>query len=259
MEMMRLPKPYVFYRMALDMDHLHFSYIVNPELINLEEGQELLTSKVIDHLNDDNRRVLDVGCGLGLTSKKTAQENYTVDALEPNKEMYEYSKSKNKHDRLEYINANYRSYCQKTHQQYGSLIFLESLQYMNDLNEVTALTKRCLQPSGRIVIADHISRSGKRKTTNFGTLHCQEELKKSMEKAGYLSVSAEDLDIQILNGLNKSVERLKKRSGDIIEYFEKSMGENVEMEIAILINSFEKNTESMKAGDCGYAIYVFEA
>lgn len=258
MEIKLLPRPYVFYRMALDMDHLHFAYIDKPDLTDFETGQDLLTSKVIGHLNKNNRKVLDVGCGLGLTSKQTAQKNYTVDALEPNKEMYTYAKNNNKHGNLNYINANFSSYSQSISHQYGSLIFLESLQYMNDLNEAMTQIKKCLQPSGRIVISDHISRSGRRQTTNFGTLHCPEELQYSMEKAGYSCVTKEDLDVPILNGLKKSVERLQNRSGRIIEYFKMNIGENVENEITILINAFKKNTESMKNGDCGYAIYVFE-
>ncbi len=77
----------------LKLNSLHFGYWENGEALtmdNVRRAQARYTEKLLGHIPEDVRTVLDVGCGIGDVSKALLGRHYRVTALSPDREHARY-------------------------------------------------------------------------------------------------------------------------------------------------------------------------
>ncbi|WP_028323415.1 methyltransferase domain-containing protein [Desulfatirhabdium butyrativorans] len=154
-----LPEPFHFYRLMLDGDHLHFGFWPEeePEL-SLEEAQQRLFERMAALLPKAPARILDVGCGLGVSAHALGLLGYEVTAIAPSDELIAYAREQYGAPNVRFEAADFLDEdAAFRKRRYDVLWFQESLQY---LHPIDVLLKACQdlleQEGGRIVLCDEV-------------------------------------------------------------------------------------------------------
>ena len=86
-----------FYSKILKNDMLHFGYFddpdIDPESISIsqvEDAQIKYAEKIIEEIEQKDRPVLDVGCGMGGLSGLLLHDGFIVESLTPNNNQIKY-------------------------------------------------------------------------------------------------------------------------------------------------------------------------
>lgn len=152
-----LPLPFNIYRRVVTGDHLHFGYWPEHDAdLSLEEAQERMLQKLVSFFPEPPARVLDVGCGLGLSAHHLASLGYDVFAIAPSRKLIDYAKKKYDHSRITYHESGFMDVGLETRvgEPFDVLFFQESLQYMAPLGDVFQRARELLLEQGRIVLCD---------------------------------------------------------------------------------------------------------
>ncbi len=154
-----LPEPFCFYKAILQGDHLHFGFWPsnNPKLA-IEEAQQNMFEYMVSFLPEPPAKILDVGCGLGLSANLLALKGYETIAIAPSCELVEYAKKKYRSNGvtfrvLDYLNDNNSIFAKAS---YDVVLFQESTQYLNPLNNAIKKAHYLLRDKGLIIIGDEI-------------------------------------------------------------------------------------------------------
>lgn len=157
-KMKELPRPFNYYRMVLDSDHLHFGLWPDDQpKLSLEQAQEQMFKTLLSYFPNPPASVLDIGSGLGKSAFELAQRGYQVTAISPSEKLINYAKSYYNHPNIVFHNLGYLE-CKTVFgsELFDVLLFQESLQYLHPLDQVFQLARRLLKPKGRIIIGDEI-------------------------------------------------------------------------------------------------------
>lgn len=154
-----LPEPFCFYKAILQGDHLHFGlWPSNNPKLTIEEAQQNMFEYLVSFFPEPPAKILDVGCGLGLSANLLALKGYEVIAIAPSCELVEYAKKKYRSNGvafrvLDYSNDNDSIFAKAS---YDVILFQESTQYLNPLNNAIKKTFYLLRDKGLIIICDEI-------------------------------------------------------------------------------------------------------
>ncbi len=147
---------YLYSRM-LTNNMLHYAYFddidTEPETISFEQfenAQLRYAENIIEHIEDKNNPVLDVGCGMGGLSELLSSRHYKVESLTPNKNQVDFIRSRAGH----LVTHHCRYEQLKTEQRFGTIINAESLQYIS-LNEAFKKSDEIILSQGRWIIVDY--------------------------------------------------------------------------------------------------------
>jgi len=145
------------YSKILRNDMLHYGYFDNPDIdpVDLsirqfEDAQVRYARKIMEHIQNKELGVLDVGCGMGGLSAMMLAENLKVEALTPNTNQVNYIRIKIPglgihHMKFEEFRAD---------KKFGTIINSESLQYIR-LEDAFENVENALAGGGRWIIADY--------------------------------------------------------------------------------------------------------
>ena len=154
------------YSKMLTNNMLHYGYFedidTKPETISFkqfEDAQMKYAENIIEHIEDKNNAVLDVGCGMGGLSKLLSNKQFNVESLTPNNNQIEFIR--NNYSHLVTHHCNYEQF--ESSKRFGTIINSESLQYIS-LNEAFEKTDGIITPQGRWIIIDYFSLNKKGET-----------------------------------------------------------------------------------------------
>jgi len=185
------------YSKILRSDMLHYGYFedpdIDPETISLkqiEEAQIYYAQKIVDLISDKKGTILDVGCGMGGLSGLLLKNNFSVEALTPNKNQIQYIKSKYKNmicHRKKFEKFSSDKKC-------GTIINSESLQYIN-LDDAFNNVDELLMKGGRWIIIDYFRNI---KNTKNRSGHILEEFYGKVKDHNWKIIIEEDVSKNVL-------------------------------------------------------------
>ena len=114
-------------------------------------------------INDKNTaKLLDVGCGIGITTKKLLDDGYNIDGLVPYKWMADYAKNLTqehlKNNKTSIFECKFEDFTiRKKNQKYDLIFFSESYQYVN-MRKSFDVIEKILSKNGKIIIFDFFKR-----------------------------------------------------------------------------------------------------
>lgn len=191
----------------LGLEDLHYGLWEPDQELTFTEAviaQQAYTGRIIDALPEPEvaPKVLDVGCGTGLTLMKLLDRGYQADGLVPSSFLAESVRGKIK-QRDDNSSAIVHEcifedidLANNTH-AYDALVFSESFQYI-EVEECLALIKKVLKPGGTVVIFDYfrINTDGPKPTNKVvGGGHRLDRFYTGVQDSGFEIVSDEDLTV----------------------------------------------------------------
>ena len=174
----------------------------NATLGNWKQAQEAHTEFLFKHIfqhieNKQTSHILDIGCGVGFTTKKLLELGYNVDGLVPYEWMAKYASNlvlDFKKDntgriyecRFEDFNFNEKS------TKYQIAFFSESFQYVN-LDQSFQMLDQILSKNGRVIIFDFFKKDNVEGTSPLGGGHKLNDFYTIVKKYDYNILS--DIDV----------------------------------------------------------------
>ena len=174
----------------------------NATLSNWKKAQEVHTDflfkHIFEHIDDKEKsHILDIGCGVGFTTKKLLKLGYNVDGLVPYQWMAEYAsnlvsdfKTDNTGRIYECRFEDFRFNEKST--KYELAFFSESFQYVK-LNESFQMLDRILTKNGIVIIFDFFKKDNVKGISPLGGGHQLNEFYSVIKKYNYNILS--DIDV----------------------------------------------------------------
>jgi len=151
------------YSEILPKEFLHFGYFEDPGILpddmslnDVLDAQQRYAEIVLDHVIDQSRPVLDIGCGMGAISAMLQRRGFTPVALTPDR--FQIAHINQKYPTIATVQTKFERLPVDDHRgKYGTLLNSESLQYLK-LDLVLPLMEQLLLPGGRWVVCDFFYR-----------------------------------------------------------------------------------------------------
>ena len=250
-EITSLPQPFGYYRVLTGEDFLHFGYWPDgsPDL-PLEEAQELHLQLMLEHLPPAPSRVLDVGCGTGVTAGRLQKLGYDVIAIAPSEELIAYA------NRLypgpKYIACPFEedNRVLENSAPYDAILLQESLQYLPDLAGVFSKLERLLSKQGLLLICDEVSYD--QETGQNSAVHLACDIETAFAEQGFVVRSFLDMGRQVTPTTQIAVERFEAKKQELLLRF----GASSLVEIEQFTEGWRQQGEWYKSGQFGYCLWV---
>jgi len=174
----------------------------NATLSNWKQAQEdhtdFLFKHLFEHIEDKNTsHILDIGCGVGFTTKKLLELGYNVDGLVPYQWMAEYASNlvsdlkRNNTGRI--YQCRFEDFKFNTKSiQYQLAFFSESFQYVQ-LDKSFQMLDKILTKKGRVIIFDFFKKDNVEGVSPLGGGHKLKDFYNIVEKYDYNILS--DIDV----------------------------------------------------------------
>ena len=157
---LQLPPPFNYYRLISESDHLHFGLWPGEtsKKTSVEEALQNMVDRLISYLPEPPAKILDVGCGLGLSADILNSKGFDVTAIAPSPELIEYAIQRYGSDGAVFRVADYFDSDEPVfaEESYDALFFQESLQYLRPLNDVMKKARYLLKDRGVVIIGDEV-------------------------------------------------------------------------------------------------------
>lgn len=169
---------------------------------NFLEAQLKHTSFLFGYIDkaidaDKSRKILDSGCGIGITTSKLLKDGYRVDGLVPAnwmaikaRENIQKFKDDTKGEIFECTLENYP--ITQLKEKYQTVFFSESYQYVN-MQKAFDVFQKILTDNGTVVIFDFFCLDGVKGKSPLGGGHSLEKFYELVNKNGYKIET--DLDV----------------------------------------------------------------
>lgn len=189
------------YSKMLRNNMLHYAYFgdinIRPEAISFdkfEEAQMKYAESIIEHIENKNDPVLDVGCGMGGLSQLLKKQGYDVESLTPNKNQIELIR--NMDNQMVLHPCKYEEF--KTNKLFGTIINSESLQYIS-LDEAFEKSNEIIIPGGRWIISDYFSLE---KKGDYQKPHHIDLVRQKIKEYNWEIIYEKDITLNILPTLS---------------------------------------------------------
>lgn len=249
-----LPEPFCYYKGILKSDHLHFGlWREDNSQLSIEEAQQAMFEYLLSFFPPPPAKVLDVGCGLGLSAYLLAQKGYKVTAVAPSQEMTHYAQQTYGGNGIDFEVLGFLDKHEVVfaQEQYDILFFQESSQYISPLDAVMKKSRQLLKDKGFLIICDEVcyDKSIKHETAvhlfnDFLITFAENGFRiTENKKIGKIIFPTYDFVIQGLTKLNDSIgnEHAVKDVKDRIKFY---------------INGWKKQKDWNLQGRMGYEIFV---
>ena len=187
------------------IEDLHYGFWDLDEAIDLsnwkvaqEKYTDFLFKHIKNNIKDKNQsKLLDIGCGVGMTTSKLLKMGYKVDGLVPSSWMAKYSrkaiekyKSNEFGEIYECIFENFP--VPNLKQKYQLLFFSESFQYVNMKKSFNIINK-IIKDDGCVIIFDFFKKDNVDGKSPLGGGHSIREFYKMVKEFDYKIL--EDIDV----------------------------------------------------------------
>ncbi len=252
--MAQLPEPFNFYRLVLESDHLHFG--VWPEDrpdLTLEEAQEVMFNELLGYFPDPPATVLDVGCGLGPSTFYLAQKGYDVTGIAPSNEIIDYASKKYGGSNAGFLVADFLDNSDSAYlsKKYDVVLFQESLQYLNPLDDVFKRVRFLLNPEGIVIVGDEIcyNNSVKKQTA----VHMMKDVMTAVFGNGFIVTVNKEIGKNVLKTCDEVLKRFTDHFDKIVSLVNK---EDSPHRLEYFLNGWKRQKEWHTDNKIGYRIIV---
>lgn len=205
----QIPGPLNIYSLILENDHLHFGYWPDDKpLMSLEEAQETMFEKLVAFMPRPPAKILDVGCGLGLSAALLASKGYHVWAIAPSEELIDYASQHYAQDGVDFWVADFmdQSLIEKIREEFDIVFFQESLQYLRPLDKVIENASVCLKAQGVFVLSDEVCRS--RVLNDKTSVHCIHDIITELSEQKYKIKNLEEIGRNVQSTCSEIISRI---------------------------------------------------
>ncbi len=189
----------------LQMQDLHYGFWKqgeNPRIANFLEAQDKHTQFLFGHIEeaieaDKSRRILDSGCGIGVTTNKLLEMGYRVDGLVPSNWMAQRARTKIEQYKDRTRGEIYECIFEdipvsKLSEKYSLVFFSESFQYVK-LQKAFEIFDQILVDNGKVIIFDFFKKDGVPGRSPLGGGHSIGKFYQNVEQNNYTILN--DLDV----------------------------------------------------------------
>lgn len=176
----------------------------------LEEDRENLSQLLQKTLPNKPCRILYIGCIPGKTAHSLALNGHEVIALGLCQEQTDYARQNHQQDNLSLVKSDFLEFVRQKkheHSSFDVLLFHDSLQYLNPLEEIFSKARLLLKEKGRIIVCDEFILDSSLK--KIIPVHLRKDLTASIFENGFYIKKQLDLGEKVLQGLDSLISHLE--------------------------------------------------
>ena len=199
-----------------------------PSINNLLNAQNKHTSFLFKHIKetinaDKNCKILDAGCGIGITTKRLLETGYRVDGLVPSSWMAEKARKNTKaykdKTKGEIYQCNFEDFpTSRLIEQYQNIFFSESFQYV-EMQKAFDIFNIILSENGTVIIFDFFKIDNVTGKSPLGGGHSIGEFYETIKKNGYTI----RIDLDVTKNLSPNLALVNNILVDRLIPFSKSL------------------------------------
>ncbi|MCF8120603.1 MAG: GNAT family N-acetyltransferase [Deltaproteobacteria bacterium] len=200
------------YHCIFKSDHLHLGFWPEDAVeLSAEEALHNLFELLASFLPEPPAKILDVGCGLGLSSHLLASRGYAVTAIDASNAHVEYATSQygasGAHFKtLAFLDSDESVFAEGT---YDALFFQECFQYLSPLDENMKKARYLLKDKGVIVLADEVCYD--RKRTSDAGVHLSFDIYVSLSENGFRIIQNRKIGTNVMPTYGLIINRLAEQ------------------------------------------------
>ncbi|MEE4359537.1 MAG: methyltransferase domain-containing protein [Desulfococcaceae bacterium] len=233
-----LPEPFNFYRIVLESDHLHFGLWKEDDAdMTLEEAQENMFRSLLKYFPEAPAKILDVGCGLGLSAYDLAEKGYEIRAISPSPALIAYAEHCYVHKNLSFHVAGFLDEDHPVFQKefYDLVLSQESLQYISPLSGFFQKARYLLKEKGKIIISDEVCKDISIK--NRTAVHLVKDIISSLSEAGFRITGRQEVGEQVVRTTDHIIQRFEQKRQQILQTVNR---ENTETELDFFLKGWKE-------------------
>ena len=252
-----LPPPFYLAPLITGSEHLHFGYY-NDASDDFQTALDNMMKLNLFFLPPSAKRVLDAGSGLGATTRLLAKRGLDVTSLCPQPELVEYGKRRAAEEdisgTIEWQLTGFESY--DTDHKFDFVLFQESFQYLDDLEDAVARLARMPRPGGRVVVGDQfLNEDRPRSVARF---HWYDRFHELALSHGLYPRTACDITNGVFPTTQRFMADLERRAQELIDTH-KEAKPDIEADIEAAMAGGGLELEGMFGGQLSYRILVYDA
>lgn len=257
----RLPQPLHILEFVGNSQHYHFGCFEQPGDA-LRSAQDRMSLRGARHFAAE-AAVLDIGCGLGGTSRLLSELGLDVTALDPSHEALVYARSRTHtaaaRARPRFLAQSLETYARSAPAALDGAFALEVLQHFPDLAVFFACCRRLLRPGATLVLHD-VSTCAEVAWARVPH-HRRGRVQAAAEAAGFQLCEQDDLSAAILPTLPSWTRDLVARRAELIDAFDggRPGRRPVERELEQLLAHMSALQRAFENGELFYEAMVFHA
>jgi SAM-dependent methyltransferase len=252
---LNLPPPFNYYRLISDSDHLHFGLWPDDESepASVAEALEAMLVRLISFLPAPPARVLDVGCGLGLSAHLLRIRGFDVTAIAPSPELIGYATRRYGTDGPDFRVLGFFDSDPEVFEpgRYDALLFQESLQNLHPLHEAMRKARGLLRDGGTIVIGDEVCYDDALRGET--AVHMARDIYAGLSEHGFRILENEQLGQRVLPTCEAALKGLTERFGDIVSLMDDP---DAERNLRFFFDGWKKQTSWHRSGRFGYETFA---
>ena len=250
----KLEFPFCYYAYVIDregvIDYFHYG-LWETGTVGLKEAQENLASMMKSLIPTGSNRILDVGCGLGRTTRDLAAQGYSIIGISPDRRLMEMAKAKYYECAPLLVISSFEDY--KSTDLFDVILFQESAQYVKDLKFLFLHCKELLIEPGYVLMCDEI----RYKNSQDYSFHEKMEIIKTASDCGFTVVLNKDISDKVLETRNFALRSFVENRDAIITEFS-SIRENAKQEVEFLIEGWKRHSSMFERKMFGYEVFLFQ-
>jgi 2-polyprenyl-3-methyl-5-hydroxy-6-metoxy-1,4-benzoquinol methylase len=249
----KLPEPFNFSQSVFKEGHVHFGFWPdNLSGLSLEEAQEKMFNLLLSYFPEPPAKVLDVGCGLGVSAAILAEKGYRVTAIAPSEELISYAKKKYGSEKVDYQNAGFLDESEQGFAAdiYDVIFFQESLQTLQPVGNVFQKARRRLAPKGKIVFGDEVCLD--RSIQNQTAAHHRSDIITALSESGFRISSQQSVRENVLQTCNEVINRFATHFDHVVRQVDSP---DTADRLQLYLNGWKSRLQWYTRSQMGYEIF----
>ena len=246
-------QPFGYYLYLTDSDHMHYGYWPEDNRgLSLSEAQDRHTELLHQRIKGQGLRILDVGCGLGASTRRLYLKGHEVVGIAPSSELVQYARDNNPGP--EYIDCGFLAENPDLFREdsFDLVIFQESMQYLPDLGKVFERLNYILKAEGRAIICDEVSRDPL--TKEKADVHSSADIEAAFGREGFFVRWHLDMSAGVGQTTEYLTALFQSRRDELIDHF----GKETQSDLDLYISGWNRTRDWYREGIFGYEAWELQ-